>query len=100
MKISQSASPRNRSTRSSRSLPIGSEMAGTETAGAGAASLAIASAASARGGPAIRSAMDVIWHRLEQVGFRRLHDTKDSIDPGVASKIRGGGPPRLRLKSE
>src|SRR6266581_1573842 len=83
MKISHSAMPRNRSSRSSRSPAAGSETAGTETAGA--ASRAIASAVPAGGGPAIRSAMDVIWHRFE-VGFTRLHDAKDNIGPHVASK--------------
>jgi len=34
--------------------------------------------------------MDVIWHRLEQVGFTRLHDTKDNIGPQVASKLSTG----------
>src|ERR1035437_831605 len=97
MKISHSAMPRNRSSRSSRSPPTGSEMAGAKAAGAGAASSAIASAAPARGGPAIRSAMDVIWHRswavllgnsLGQVGLTRLHHRKDSIGTRVASKLR------------
>src|SRR6476620_2341226 len=69
MKISHSASPRNRSSRSSRSPPTGIEMAGT-AAGAIVASGAIVSASPARGGPEIRSAMDVIWHRVE-VGPQR-----------------------------
>jgi hypothetical protein len=60
-------------------------MAGNAT-GAAAASRAPASTWSASGGPATRSAMDVIWHRLA-MNFTRLPDTKDSIGTRVASKI-------------
>src|SRR3981081_3243256 len=60
MKISHSASPRNRSSRNSRSPPVGNVIAGAVAAGPGPRAITSASAAS--GGPAIRSAMDVIWH--------------------------------------
>src|ERR1700739_1657273 len=70
MKISHSARPRNRSRRSSRSPLTGTEMAGAAATGAVAGSPAITSVAPASGDPAIRSAIDVIWHRLEQVGQR------------------------------
>src|ERR1700716_2849167 len=98
MKISHSARPRNRSSRNSRSPPAGNEMAGTEAAAADAGSCVIASAGPASGGPAIRSAMDVIWHRL----WNRLYALarhEDSIGLRVASKIPAwGGPARFRLE--
>src|SRR5215469_4709789 len=82
MKISQSARPRNRSSLSSRSPVMGSEMADAATGGAAlvtalgavlvrelgtavAAPPAAASAAPASLEPATRSAMDVIRHRNE-----------------------------------
>src|ERR1700739_2706403 len=84
MKISHSARPRNRSSRSSRSPLTGTEMAGAAATGAVADSPAITSVAPASGGPAIRSAIDVIWHRLEQVGQR------------PAGHERSYRPPRLK----
>src|ERR1700736_49597 len=87
MKISHSASPRNRSRRNSRSPPTGIEIAGTEAAGA-RASRTGAFASPARGGPSIRSAIEVIWHHLGQVGFARRPGSGDSIGPGPAGKLR------------
>src|SRR5690349_17730841 len=63
MKISHNASPRNRSSRSSRSPVAGNDINGFDLPETAATSGAIASAAPASGGPAIRSAMEVIWHR-------------------------------------
>src|SRR3954454_18303192 len=59
MKISHSASPRNRSSRSSRSVAA----TGNETAGA--AAVARARSVPAMEGPAIWSARDVIWYRFK-----------------------------------
>src|ERR1700733_6104357 len=82
MKISHSARPRNRSSRSSRSPLTGTEIAGAAAAaGAVAGSPAIMSVAPASGGPAIRSAIDVIWHRLEQVGQRPAEHERSFRSP-------------------
>src|SRR4051812_18602698 len=94
MKISHSARPRNRSRRNSRSLPAGSEIAGTEAPGA-RASRAGGFASPARGRRANRSAIEVIWHHLGQVGFSRrptaeivsARDLQASYD--TASQRRG-----------
>src|ERR1700756_3551203 len=63
MKISQSASPRNRSSRSSRSPTAGSEIADDS----GAAAAGAATASDALLGPVTRSAM-VISHREKAGG--------------------------------
>src|ERR1700730_12014264 len=87
MKISHSASPRNRSSRSSRSPPTGNEIAGNEAAAA-AASRAIASVGPASGGPATRSAMVVIWHRLEN-RFYPLARPEQSFRPAGGKQDTG-----------
>src|SRR4051794_3495602 len=100
MKISHSASPRNRSSRSSRSPPTGIEMAVDETVRADAASPAIASAVSASLDPEIRSAMDVIWHHFEvgscACSIRKIASA-DTTSPRVASKIAGLWPRQCAL---
>src|ERR1700753_1544724 len=90
MKISHRASPRNRSSRSSR--PLTGERF---TAGSGsAATLTCAGvpALPASSGSAIRSAMDVIWNRLKQGGFGTRTGPRtvsaDSTGPMVAGKLR------------
>src|SRR4051812_44716595 len=60
MKISHSASPRNRSRRNSRSP------AATASVTAGATARALSSVLAATAGPAIGSATDVIWYRFER----------------------------------
>src|SRR6185503_2870960 len=75
-KISHSAMPRNRSSRSSRSPATGSVIAGAETAAASV--FAWLALVSPRGVPAIGSAMDVIWHRLA-VGHSRLRRPRTII---------------------
>src|SRR5215211_454801 len=85
MKISHSASPRNRSSRSSRSPAAGSVIAGADVTGA--ASRAAATPASFGGAPSSRSAMDVISYRLGQLPSCEYGRTvrKDNIGPLVAS---------------
>src|SRR5437868_14136785 len=85
MKISHSASPRNRSSRNSRSAPTGSRTPGSDAAGAVAVSRAIAPALPASGGPKIRSAMDVIWHRLGLGPRRKIVSVRN-----LQAKICGG----------
>src|SRR6185437_1701490 len=65
MKISHSASPRNRSSRNSRSETGGDEIVGAGPIGNGARA---SSASSARAGPEIRSATEVIGNRLSRGG--------------------------------
>src|SRR5262252_1623573 len=66
MKINHSASPRNRSSRSSRSPTAGNEIAGALTAAAAGALLAGAAAE-----PSTRSVIDVIRHRVRAGGGRQ-----------------------------
>src|SRR5882672_8227779 len=88
MKISHSAMPRNRSSRSSRSPPAAIAIAGVSATGAvAAAARALASAAPASGGPAIRSAIDVIWHRL---GGRPYAPARPEDDIGRYYRPRRG----------
>src|SRR6266702_2507875 len=87
MKISHSASPRNRSSRNSRSPAAGSVTAGVATEAAVVPAVARASV-SATGSPAIGSAMDVIGHRFWPSDLRELHDTTDHIGPQVAGNAR------------
>src|SRR5476651_2454534 len=81
MKISHSASPRNRSSRNSRSVPA----TGNEIAGADGVARATSSTAPAMEDPATESATDVIWHRLNRV----FPATKDRIGSQVASHLQG-----------
>ena len=83
MKISHKASPRNRSSLNSRSPAAGNEISGFE---ATAASGAMASAAPASGGPAIRSAMEVIWHR-SSTGLLGQVCWSNSLDVFPGAKI-------------
>src|ERR1700722_1077410 len=84
MKIRHSASPRNRSSLSSRSPVTGSLIAGSDDSGGAGA---IGSAAAASGGPAIRSAMDVIGHRSRAGRLYALASQQNSIGTRVASKV-------------
>src|ERR1700682_246755 len=84
MKISHSASPRNRSIRNSRSPAAA---AGVETA-AGAAGGAIASAAPARGSAATRPIIDTIQPRLEKLSAQALAPAKDHIGLQFVRKLR------------
>src|ERR1700761_4180111 len=86
MKISHRASPRNRSSRNSR--PLTGERV---TAGSGsAATLTCAGVAAlpASGGSAIRSAMDVIWNRLNKAAsaLAQDHEPYRWIVPGLWSQ--------------
>src|SRR5258707_9554935 len=83
MKISQSARPRNRSSRNSRAPTAGSE----GPVIAGAASCAVASAAPARGGPATRLEIDVIEPVLRGVAYAR--GTTKEHRPAVCKQVYG-----------
>src|ERR1700730_4462833 len=108
MKISHSASPRNRSSRSSRSPPAGNKIAGTDAADAAAVSRTTASAAPASGGPAIRSAIDVIWHRFSTgrlYTLARQEGTRQEGKSVSARELHASGevvrrvtPPAFRLE--
>src|SRR3954470_14021635 len=84
MKISHSASPRNRSSRNSRSPTAGSVIAGADTTIA--SSLASADFASLAACPAIGSAIDVIRHRFSASRTFAVAG-KDNIGPQIAHKI-------------
>src|ERR1700730_8983018 len=88
MKISHSASPRNRSSRSSRSPTTGNEIADAATAGAVTFSRTTGSVAPARGGEATRSAMDVIRHRLVAGVARRHYSFKILSVRGLQAKCQ------------
>src|SRR5437763_16167881 len=85
MKISHSASPRNRSSRSSRSPAAGCVIAGAATVAAAVSPFARMSVPATEC-PAIGSAMEVIGHRLSQSDLRELHDKIDHIRSQVAGK--------------
>src|ERR1035438_9667921 len=86
MKIIHSARPRNRSSRNSRSPPAETAVAGGDKAAdADAAPGAIVSAVPARGGSAIRSATDVIWHRLDKPALRGAGAIRRSLTALQAS---------------
>src|ERR1700676_3475574 len=84
MKISHSASPRNRSMRNSRS-PAATAGVGTAV-GAGCA---IAAATSARAGAATRSVIDTIQPRLENTGSGSRPD-EGSYRPAARAQVLGG----------
>src|SRR5436305_13831055 len=91
MKISHSASPRNRSSRNSRSPAKSCVVAGA--AAVASAVLAPADArisVSATDSPALGSAMDVIGHRFWSWDLRELHDTINHIRPPIAGYARYG----------
>src|SRR5882724_8258284 len=89
MKISQSASPRNRSSRNSRSPTPGNAIAGADDAAAASlvAGAALVSAlVPSSGVPAIGSAMDVIWHRLDSWALRAGTDQNRSYRPATCTQ--------------
>src|SRR3982074_2044196 len=95
MKISHSASPRNRSSRNSRSPAAGCVITGTATgAVASVVSASVLASADARtsvfaaDGPATGSAMDVIGHRFGSRNLREWHDSTDHIGPRIAGNAR------------
>src|SRR3954451_22607099 len=99
MKISHSARPRNRSSRNSRSPTAGNAIAGADgTAAASplaAADVTLALAPSS-GVPAIGSAMDVIWHRLDSWALRAGPDRNRSYRPATCTQDTPGIGPAVR----
>src|SRR3978361_1232817 len=97
MKISHSASPRNRSSRNSRSPTAGNAIAGADAAASLVTGAVLVSAlasvlAPSSDVPATVWAMDVIRPRLDSwaVGHYALALTEiDHIGPQLAHKIRG-----------
>src|SRR4030088_1251137 len=99
MKISHSASPRNRSSRNSRSPAAGCVITGKATGAVAsvvsasvlASVLAPADARTsvfAADGPTTGSAMDVIGHRFGSRNLREWHDSTDHIGPRIAGNAR------------
>src|SRR6185437_1987428 len=88
MKISHSASPRNRSSRNSRSETGGEDIAGAGSIGNGARA---SSASSARAGPEIRSATEVIGNRLSLDGREKNEGeyAGQCTGPAIASQVTG-----------